>query len=339
MLYAERRAPERMNQFSVEDIIRAQLNKEATPDGGGDQQTWTPAEREAIDRLKVEKDMSEPAIIRQALRLYQMEHERQMGRAVDLGPKHEAGGGDQYEWVCQKCGQRGVPATHVTYQETHDGDCGGDCVAEPVAGGGDQQTFGELAESERKLMGEAIHGQAGNDSAMPDRPQSHGVRVPDSPLQQTAREWAQERVIRIHDDLDQECDIVEAKDAFTLADRADRAEAERKGWRDSFIKAQDDCAKVAAEFPDLDWTYIFDLIEPIRAIKAERDALLTEIGAWRCTVEAREAERDALREAYDKSIRFIKELNATKEQHGRQYRSRCGQFLAAALNQTNTDEK
>ena len=28
------------------------------------------------------------------------------------------------------------------------------------------------------------------------------------------------------------------------------------------------------------------------------------------------------------AITFIKELNATKYQHGRQYRSRCGQFLS-----------
>jgi hypothetical protein len=47
---------------------------------------WTPAERLAIDRLKVEKDMNEPAILRQALRHYQAEHERQMGRTVELGP-------------------------------------------------------------------------------------------------------------------------------------------------------------------------------------------------------------------------------------------------------------
>lgn len=31
----------------------------------------------------------------------------------------------------------------------------------------------------------------------------------------------------------------------------------------------------------------------------------------------------------DAAIVFIKELNATKNQHGRQYRSRCGQFLAS----------
>ena len=29
------------------------------------------------------------------------------------------------------------------------------------------------------------------------------------------------------------------------------------------------------------------------------------------------------------AITFIKELNATKYQHGRQYRSRCGQFLSS----------
>jgi hypothetical protein len=40
-------------------------------------------------------------------------------------------------------------------------------------------------------------------------------------------------------------------------------------------------------------------------------------------------ERDRLREERDAAIAFIKELNATTNQHGRQYRSRCGQFLAA----------
>jgi hypothetical protein len=63
---------------------------------------WTPAEREAIDRLKVEKDMNEAAIIRQALRHYQAEHERQMGRTVELGPVSKPTApteGSAVEWV------------------------------------------------------------------------------------------------------------------------------------------------------------------------------------------------------------------------------------------------
>ena len=43
--------------------------------------------------------------------------------------------------------------------------------------------------------------------------------------------------------------------------------------------------------------------------------------------EARSEARAAQAEAAE-AIAFIKELNATKFQHGRQYRSRCGQFLA-----------
>ena len=57
------------------------------------------------------------------------------------------------------------------------------------------------------------------------------------------------------------------------------------------------------------------------------------------------AERDALRAQVEalmvehvKAICFIKELNATKFEHGRQYRSRCGKFLAALNQTTNTNE-
>lgn len=82
-----------------------------------------------------------------------------------------------------------------------------------------------------------------------------------------------------------------------VADRADRAEAEALRYRQSAEHHAQQCK---------------------HAIQQRDQA---------------EAERDRLREAYKEAIAFIKKLNATKGENGRQYRSWCGQFLAA-LNQT-----
>jgi hypothetical protein len=50
--------------------------------------------------------------------------------------------------------------------------------------------------------------------------------------------------------------------------------------------------------------------------------------AWPCTrwVVCEDFARTLEREL-NEALALIKELNATKFQHGRQYRSRCGQFL------------
>jgi hypothetical protein len=74
---------------------------------------------------------------------------------------------------------------------------------------------------------------------------------------------------------------------------------------------------------------------------AEKEAVITAwmeklSGQMSARIRA-EAERDRLREERDAAIAFIKKLNATTNQHGRQYRSRCGQFLAT-LNQTTNDK-
>jgi hypothetical protein len=127
--------------------------------------------------------------------------------------------------------------------------------------------------------------------------------------------------------------VYELRQADLRAERdALRAELDKGGWYQAGMKIAMLCLEAGTS------REAHGIVEAVAEIVAERDRLLLEIGAWRCTVEAREADVQKLREAYNKAIRFIKELNATKEQHGRQYRSRCGQFLAAALNQTNTEK-
>jgi hypothetical protein len=71
--------------------------------------------------------------------------------------------------------------------------------------------------------------------------------------------------------------VLDADDAEQLADRADRAEANAAFWQSRY--SEEAIARREAE--------------------AERDALLLEIGAWRCTVEAREADVKTLREALE----------------------------------------
>lgn len=50
-----------------------------------------------------------------------------------------------FEWLCTKCGKRGMPGTHVTYEETHDG-CGGVCQSVPIKPE-PQQSAGEWVRS------------------------------------------------------------------------------------------------------------------------------------------------------------------------------------------------
>ncbi len=128
--------------------------------------------------------------------------------------------------------------------------------------------------------------------------------------------------------------------AIQLADRADRAEAELRGaddeakrWKASAIRAE---AAFNAEVLAHRGT-----CDRCANLETERDALRTEIGAWRCTVEARTAERDAA----IKTLRQLSKLGTgpcggggslDQYSQGRmEAEEKVRKIARAALNQTN----
>lgn len=86
-------------------------------------------------------------------------------------------------------------------------------------------------------------------------------------------------------------------------------------------RAIEDLLNQAQAIPQLAIDHIRHIAN--RCAQAEGEIIITQGRADRAEVE-----RDTLRAALDAAITFIKELNATTNQHGRHYRSRCGQFLA-----------
>jgi hypothetical protein len=122
--------------------------------------------------------------------------------------------------------------------------------------------------------------------------------------QQTARDWVASKTIH---GMYRQHDGINIYDALVIADRADRAEAALAKWE--------------AEHGH-EWVHR-------RVAEAERDALRTEIGAWRCTVEAREADI--------KKLRCALEFYADEIKHGYPL-SDDGRVAREALNQTTNDQ-
>lgn len=84
---------------------------------------------------------------------------------------------------------------------------------------------------------------------------------------------------------------------------------------------------------DAHWQAMRTLERELNAAQARIAELEAELlQAKQALVNAGYFTADRMNER-DVAISFIKELNATTNQHGRHYRSRCGQFLAK-LNQT-----
>ncbi len=196
------------------------------------------------------------------------------------------------------------------------------------------------------------------------------IKCPMKAPDQTAREWVEDKLERIETESHVFFALRGplARELAELAERADRAEAEIKQARDGWVAAE----KALECWMEKNSRLMRDKVnaladygqEKSRADRAEAE--LSELranvvqcalgepcdkhsganfimsfpefhqrikGCHLCQLDERDAlkaERDRLREA----ITFIKELNATTNQHGRHYRSRCGQFLAK-LNQTN----
>ena len=190
--------------------------------------------------------------------------------------------------------------------------------------------------------------------------------------QQTAREWAKHTWDAMWKSARFSWQFVMRDLIAPLADRADRAEAELKQCRYDLdqlrdeqsqgeqyvcnLKAERDAA-MARNGAALAGRDAFKAECEVHRSRAEQASQIASVWEGRyndvCLVKTNEmlsrkraeAERDALRAQVEalmvehvKAIRFIKELNATKFEHGRQYRSRCGKFLAA-LKTTNTNDQ
>ena len=164
-------------------------------------------------------------------------------------------------------------------------------------------------------------------------PWGEGINVPcgackppePSPApQQTAREWGESA---IDDLLNQACTIPQIAIDYLRQSSNRCAQAEGKlatlqAERDQLRAWKESALAVESEW---DEQKIAEMLGAAPGQSCRK--IITE------KVPALIAERDTLRAALDAAITFIKELNATTNQHGRQYRSRCGQFLAT-FNQT-----
>jgi hypothetical protein len=167
------------------------------------------------------------------------------------------------------------------------------------------------------------------------------VNCPDHALvtgggdQQTAREWVQKRLQIMEDDAGNLIKTLTESASIDLVamhhaqkDRADRAEQTASIWQGRYNDAMR--AKTNEMLAR-------------RQAEAERDRLMLEIGAWRATVEAREAEVRKLREALEEAQENLWKI--TNVHWGND--GDCGahsiaqdtyDVVSAALNQTNTDQ-